>query len=834
MSVNTSTGKYQFADLVFPIPVNRAFTYIIPEKFRQDVAPGSRALVPFGRRKTTGFIVDLKSEAGYPDLKEIEEVLDPVPLFTPEVLQLARWIADYYICGWGEVLKAALPAGIHLNSEKVVRLVHNFPADLEFTLSSRAPRQAAIVQLLREENPMSVHKLERLSDTSNIYSSLKRLRDDGHVRLELLLPGPKVKEKYETFVRLADGLHGGESKKMLSGLYGKSPKQAECLSFLLNTPDQEHTRAELVRALNISSSVIKGLVSRGLVRLDTKKVIRDYYGNIDPGPPKKVVLNPDQQNALEKINARLDAKQFATFLLYGVTGSGKTQVYIEAIYHALYQNRTAIVLVPEISLTPQMVSRFRSHFGDSVAVFHSRMSPGERYDSWRATWEGQYRIVIGPRSAIFTPLKNIGLIVVDEEHVNSYKQYDLTPRYHARDVSIMRAKLNNALVVLGSATPAVETFFNARIKKYQTLGLPKRIDDIPMPEIKIVDMRKEPRIIGRKEPIIFSRVLREKIDEKLALGEQIILLQNRRGFATFLKCKDCGYIAKCNDCDITLTFHLKNHLLKCHYCGHIERAPLFCPNCQGLDIFYKGIGTQRVEEELHELFPGIPAARMDLDTTRGRRAHDKILSKFGKGEFRILLGTQMVAKGLDFPNVTLVGVISADTELLFPDFRAGERAFQLLTQVSGRSGRKEKQGEVVIQTFSPDHYSLYYTQTHDYENFFKVEIMDRKELSYPPFSRLINIVFKGQDQAAVQRVAEKFYSLIDLNAGFEVKGPAPAALSKIQGNFRWQILFMSLKSRDAGAKLMKDNIRRALQEFKVRRWARKVTYTIDVDPVSIL
>ncbi|MBN2001421.1 primosomal protein N', partial [candidate division KSB1 bacterium] len=638
----------------------------------------------------------------------------------------------------------------------------------------------------------------------------------------------------ETVVKPAANLRNGDAKKVLSGLYEKSPKQAECLSFLLNSPDQEYNRADIIRALNISSSVITGLVMRGFVLLEQKQVIRDYYGDMDPGPPKKVKLNPDQRNALEKINVHLDFKKYATFLLHGVTGSGKTQVYIEAIYHVLEQKRTAIVLVPEISLTPQMVSRFRSHFGDTVAVFHSRMSPGERYDSWRATWEGKFNIVIGPRSAIYSPLKNIGLIVVDEEHENSYKQYDLTPRYHARDVSIMRAQLDNALVVLGSATPAVETFFNAWIKKYHILSLPKRIDDIPMPEIKIIDMRKEPRIIGRKEPIIFSRTLREKIDEKLALGEQIILLQNRRGFATFLKCKDCGYLAKCKDCDITLTFHLKNHLLKCHYCGHVERAPLFCPQCQGVEIFYKGIGTQRVEEELHELFPGVSAVRMDLDTTRGRLAHDKILSKFGRGEYRILLGTQMVAKGLDFPNVTLVGVISADTELLFPDFRAGERAFQILTQVSGRAGRKEKQGEVVIQTYSPDHYSLYYTRTHDYDNFFKVEIMDRKELNYPPFSRIINIVFKGPDQENVQRVTEKFHSLIDLNAGFEVKGPAPATLSKIQGNFRWQILFMSLKSRDTGAKSMKDNIRRALQEFKVRRWARDVTYTIDVDPVSIL
>jgi primosomal protein N' (replication factor Y) len=521
-------------------------------------------------------------------------------------------------------------------------------------------------------------------------------------------------------------------------------------------------------------------------------------------------------------------------VLYGVTASGKTQVYIEAIEYCLQKGQDAIVLVPEIALTPQMVRRFRSHFGDSVAVFHSRMSPGERYDSWRRTWEGKHHIVIGPRSAIFAPLANVGLIIIDEEHEPSYKQNDLTPRYHARDVAVMRAKLNNGVVVLGSATPSVETFFNARINKYELLSLPNRIDDVPLPKIHIVDMRREPRIIGRKEPIIFSRLLRQKIDEKLSRGEQIILFQNRRGFATLLKCTSCGYVARCENCDISLTYHLRGQMLKCHYCGYQRKAPNACPECQGLDILMRGIGTQRIEEELHTLFPGVSAMRMDLDTTRGRYSHDKILSAFGRGEYQILLGTQMVAKGLDFPRVTLVGVISADSELLFPDFRAGERTFQLLTQVAGRAGRKDKEGEVVVQTFTPDHYAIFYVRSHDYDHFFKNELKDRHQLDYPPYSRMINIVFRGPKEEAVRYVAEAFAAGLNVGADARMLGPVPATLSRIEGQYRYQILLISSKQNDPGAQKTREAVRQAMQNSKELHRGRKVLTSIDVDPISIL
>jgi len=823
----------RYAEIVFPLPLNRAYTYIIPDRFLEDVVPGCRVLVPFGPRKTTGFIVSLIDRTEVTGLKEIEEVLDPVPLFTARVLELARWISDYYLCGWGEVLKAALPAGIHLESERMIRLVTADPPGLAESLAARAPRQAEIVRLLAEENPMPMRQLLQRSNKGSLYSSLRKLREAGFVRHELSLPGPRVRDKYESVVRLPEDWHAGENEEQLAELKRCAPAQARCMELLLSG-EHSYTRTELLSRARASSGVLTALAERGLVRLETRRLWRDYYGRYEDEDPPAITPNPDQRAALEAICRALDLGEFTPFLLHGVTGSGKTQVYIEAIHHVLKSGRTAIVLVPEIALTPQMVRRFRSHFRDRVAVFHSRMSPGERYDSWRRTWEGGHQIVIGPRSAIFSPVRNLGLVVVDEEHEPSYKQADITPRYSARDVAVMRARIESAAVVLGSATPSVESYFNASIGKYRHLELPRRIDDVPMPPIEIVDMRHEPRIIGRKDPLIFSRTLRRKIDDKLSRGEQIILLQNRRGFATLLKCQECSYTENCPQCDITLTFHLHGRLLRCHYCGYTRKAPVKCPQCGGSDIFFRGIGTQRVEEELHELFPGVEAVRMDLDTTKGRMAHDRILSQFGAGKYQVLLGTQMVAKGLDFPNVTLVGVISADTELLFPDFRAGERTFQLVTQVAGRAGRKDKAGEVVIQTFSPDHYSLYFSKIYDYIQFFKTEIGDRRELGYPPYSRMVNILFKGPNASSVQRTAERLAGEIVNDGGFTMLGPAPAVLSRIQGNFRWQILFKSLKQSDAGGEVMKNAIRSAMSELKKRHRFVKVSITIDVDPISIL
>ncbi|MBN1479606.1 primosomal protein N' [candidate division KSB1 bacterium] len=825
--------KHPFAQVVFPLPVAHSFTYKVPERFADDVLPGVRVLCPFGARRTTGFVVSRSGSTEITKLREIEEVLDPVPLFTPQVLELARWLAEYYICGWGEVLKAALPAGIHIDSERVVRLLHHDPEGLAEFIETRAPRQADIVRRVGAENPMRMSKLIRAMGV-NVYGPLKQLRDKRYVRIELELPEAKVRPKYENVLQLSEKLSHDDIGQLIHDLQPKAPKQAEVLSLLLSSVDSLITRAEVCRHAGVTGSVINVLIERDYIRQERREVLREYYGDVPIAPPPKLILNQDQARSLAAIVKALDSNNSETFLLHGVTGSGKTQVYIEAIYHTLAKGKTAIALVPEIALTPQTVRRFRAHFGDKVAVFHSRMSPGERYDSWRKTWEGKHKIVIGPRSAIFSPLKNIGLIIVDEEHEHSYKQSDLTPRYNGRDIAVVRGHFEKAVVVLGSATPAIESFFNAHIEKYKLLTMPNRIDDVPMPNVEIVDMKREPKIIGRVDPIIFSRRLREKIDEKLSRAEQIILFLNRRGFATMFKCRDCGYLAKCENCDISLTFHIRGRLLKCHYCGYNRRAPDVCPECAGRDVMLRGIGTQRVEEELNLLFPGIKAVRMDTDTTKGRMAHDRVLGKFGSGEYQILLGTQMVAKGLDFPNVTLVGVINADTELLLPDFRSAERTFQLLTQVAGRAGRKDKLGEVIIQTFTPEHYSLQYAKKHDYNNFFKAELFDRKGLMYPPYSRLINVLFKGPDEKRVETVARQIAGFIPQSLSYRMLGPTPAQLSKIQSNYRWQILLMSDKQNDAGGREMKNILHNALAQFRKKHRATKVQIVIDVDPMSIL
>lgn len=824
-----------YAQVVFPVAVQRAFTYIVPERFADDAVPGVRVLCPFGPRKTTGFVIDRieKTEVPKEKLKEIEEVLDPVPLFTFSVLETAKWIADYYLCGWGEALKAALPPGINIDSQRLIRLVHSKPDELAEFLQPRAPRQAEIIMRLAAQNPMSIRRLEKAMGI-NIYSSLKTLRKKGLVRMELSLPGPKARIKYEVILKLSPDISYDRMGHIIHELHDKAPKQAQVLECLMAMDVHELSRNDLYQAIGVNRSSIKSLIDKGYIIEERQEVLRDYYENMPVEKPADLVLNPDQRQSLETLKAALNSGSFQTFLLHGVTGSGKTQVYIEALHHALKNNKTAIVLVPEIALTPQTVRRFRAHFGDKVAVFHSRMSAGERYDSWRKTWEGKHTVVIGPRSAMFAPLRRVGIIVVDEEHEPSYKQTDQVPRYHARDVAVMRAVIENAVCVLGSATPSVESYYNVYSRKYSLLQLPQRIDNVPMPEVRIVDMKREPRIIGRNTPIIFSRTLREKIEEKLTKGEQIILFLNRRGFATLFKCQDCGYLAKCENCDISLTFHLRGRLLKCHYCGYTLKAPDVCPECGGTHVFLRGIGTQRVEEEIHTLFPGVSSLRMDVDTTRGRQAHDKVLAKFASGQYPILLGTQMVAKGLDFPNVTLVGVISADTELLFPDFRSAERTFQLLTQVAGRAGRKDKLGEVVIQTFSPDHYSLHYAKRHDYDNFFKSELFDRRKLNYPPYSRIINILFKGPEEATVEQTASRVAEFIPPHESFRMLGPAPAPLSKIQNNYRWQILLMGEKEHDASGRIMKQSLKTGLNAFHKKYRATKVTLSIDVDPSSIL
>ncbi|TAK56668.1 MAG: primosomal protein N', partial [Bacteroidetes bacterium] len=619
---------------------------------------------------------------------------------------------------------------------------------------------------------------------------------------------------------------------------------------------------QFLKSARVSSSTIQTMKKKGLLSLQKREVARTHeYEPYDAAlGAQNIILNPHQQHAVETVIDAVKKNEFRAFLLHGVTGSGKTQVYIEIIRKALNDGKTAIVLVPEISLTPQIVRRFKAHFGEKVIALHSKMSAGERFDAWRYTKEGKYSIVIGPRSALFAPLKHLGLIVVDEEHEPSFKQFDKTPRYHGRDAALIRGKHAGAVVVLGSATPSFESYSNAMTGKYTLLELPERVDNAKLPPIEIVDMLQERRkkyqefraqrkaeyeadpVKAKEEKKKFegssvSDLLKTEIEKRLAKKEGIILLQNRRGFAPYIECADCGYVAMCKNCNISLTYHFTRKHLRCHYCGAVEKPPDFCPLCKSVDLSMRGFGTQRVEQELKALFPKTKMIRMDMDTTTRKGSHDAMLRKFAEGEADILLGTQMVAKGLDFSRVTLVGVISADTQMLLPDFRATERTFQLLTQVAGRSGRGELAGEVVIQTSHPQHECLRHVLLHDFKSFYEEELKQREELHYPPFSRLMLIEFKGKHEDLTMNVADAFRAILKkYGHTFIVLGPSPAAIQKIKNYYRWQLIIKALKSEDPSGHIAHTAVERTLHEYRgtAQGKSKSVIITVDMDPVGMM
>ncbi|GBE27633.1 primosomal protein N' [bacterium BMS3Bbin03] len=830
----TLKTKTLFANVVFPIPVDHAFTYEVPAQFETLLKTGSRVLAPFGRRRLTGFVVELTHKSDYSDIKEIEDILDEAPIFSAEMLQLARWIADYYLSSWGEVLAAALPKGINLESKRLIRLVGEWRAEQLKSTKDISENQRKILQALFNHGALRFRQLQNKINSKSFSYNLSRLQQKGYISVQEIVERARTRVRTMNFIQISpEWMKKHNIQETIRELVRKQSRQAEILKIMNDYPDGLF-QVDLLKQAQVTLSGLKSLVRNEILMVSQREVFRDYYQNVKPETPEQLILNTDQKRALAEIESRLKAGGYKTFLLFGVTGSGKTQVYMEAIAGVLKMDKTAIVLVPEISLTPQTVRRFKDFFGNDVAVLHSRMSSGERYDSWRRIQRGEYHIVIGPRSAVFAPLKNIGLIVVDEEQESTYKQYDMSPHYHARDVAIVRAKMNDALVILGSATPGVESYFNAEHKKYALLTLPNRVENIPMPQVEVVDMAKEHQKQTGGEPTVFSSRLLEKIQEKIALHEQVILLQNRRGFSTYIVCRDCGYIEKCINCDITLTYHREGNKLMCHYCGYQKAAPDVCPSCSGVNIRYSGVGTQRVEDELTFRFPQARVVRMDLDTTSKKGSPDQILRDFSRGLYDILLGTQMVAKGLDFPRVTLVGVISADTTLLLPDYRASERTFQLLTQVAGRSGRKNKQGEVIIQTYSPKNHSILFAKKHDYMRFYAGEINQRKELFYPPFGKLIEIKFRGPEESEVSVYAARFASLLKIKSDFsQVLGPSPAPLSKIKGNFRYHIILKGDRRKDPSGKMLRLAVKAAFQTFQKRYHPRTVKISVDVDPVDL-
>jgi primosomal protein N' (replication factor Y) len=853
-----------FVDIALPVAVDQLFTYNVPDILQKQIKVGVRIMAPFGKKKVTGFVVNISTSTNVPRLKDIVDVLDSEPLISTEMFKLAKWISEYYFAPLGEVLKTAVPQKSISESKKFISLKANI--DDALLKTSGAPKQTQILSLLINKKEISASSIQKSLNTKSVHSLLNELVQKDIISVEEKL-SVRSKPKYDKVIFVDEQAKQSWTEWLTENQNSKRLlKQILVLKYLIESPDGVSLPLiKIVKESKTSLSSINTLVSRGLVTITQREVKRSVSYELHESQQQNIILNEHQQNALSQIDNAICENKFHSFLLHGITGSGKTQIYIEAIKSALAKGKTAIVLVPEISLTPQIVARFQFHFGDKVAVFHSKMSAGERYDAWRLAKRGDCSIVIGPRSAIFAPLKNLGLIVVDEEQEASYKQFDQTPRYHARDVAVVRAMESNAVVVLGSATPSVESYYNALTNKYKLIELPERVDNAALPEIELVDMTSErQKIFERfreerkaefvKEPVAaraskrkpefssISSLLKEKINDRLTKKEGIILLQNRRGFSPFVECLDCGYVEMCINCNVSLTYHITKKHLRCHYCGFVKAPPDVCPKCRSIELSYKGFGTQRIEEELQKMFPVAAISRMDLDTTAQKGSHDKILKQFASGEIDILLGTQMVAKGLDFSRVTLVGVISADIQMLLPDFRSAERTFQLLTQVAGRAGRTGAlKGEVIIQTYQPKHYSLKHATTHDFVGFYNEEINYRQELSYPPFSRIALIEIKGINENEVTKHALKFSEHLKSNtpkAGGQliILGPSEAAIPKLKNFYRWHILIKDLKSKDPSGRMLKDILTRTINSYNKSSLDknRAVKVTIDVDPVGMM
>lgn len=822
-----SDGLY--AEVAVPLAVNRVFSYLIPESLRERSLPGMRVLVPFGRKLEQGYLVGLSEQAplAAEQMKPLFALLDEEPLLSAEILALTRWIADYYLAPWGMVIKAALPSGLSAATETFLTITpRGRTCAARLGETARPSGKTRLLALLAERGRLSLREIGRSIKIKSINSIIDELQAEGLIEAEVKLKQHKLARKEIPVVRLVEPVLEEVSLtdkqqaliEKLRGLGGACPL------------------AELLKMAGAGRAVVKALAEKGILELGREATFRIpppplEYGELAPQRPHE--LTGEQQRALEAITSAMARRSYAPFLLHGVTGSGKTEIYIRAIGQALAEGGSALMLVPEIALTPQVSRLFYAAFGQQVAILHSALSAGERLDEWQRIKQGLARVVVGTRSAVFAPLSRLRLIIVDEEHDASYKQEE-TPRYNGREAALKRAEIAKAVVVLGSATPALETYYLAKERnQLNYLALESRILKRPLPEVHIVDMREEFQRFGRSA--LISEQLRQGIRARLARREQVLVLLNRRGYSRVVLCRSCGNTIYCEQCSVAMTFHRTDNRLLCHYCGSTAPVPERCPVCQGQHIYFIGVGTEQVQEALARLFPRARIERMDRDTTRQKRSYHKILGKFARGETDILIGTQMIAKGHDFPNVTLVGVVSADSGIALPDFRAAERTFQLLTQVAGRAGRGEIAGEVIIQTYYPNHYSLKYACWQDYLEFYKHEIRFRELLHYPPFVSLANILLQESDLAKLARIARRAAGELEAvreelaaREAVKILGPAPAPLEKIKGKYRYQIL---IKATDK--ELLRELIKRAAERL-VRAKIGMGRLAIDFDPLTVM
>jgi primosomal protein N' (replication factor Y) len=804
-------GSSLYCDVSLPVPMDQPFTYALPETLRHRVKPGCRLVVPFGPRKMTGLILRCHDEKPAMATREALRLIDKEAVLSAELIALGRWIAGYYCAPLGEVLRGMLPLAADIRRGKIWSLTDSGrDAARQLLLDSAPGDPVAEVLRLLERRPLSAAWLARALPLAD--KAVRSLERKGFIAAEqvqterdpLRAPAERLR------VELAGDAAGHKLNK----------PERELRAFLELHPGSHNLR-DLESTVKGSGPAARSLARKGLVTLRPETM-----------PPSSApvrarhTLNDAQQAAFEPIRAAVAARRFHAFLLHGVTGSGKTEVYLTAIEAVLACGRGALLLVPEIALTPAVAGQFFARFGDRVAILHSAFTDVERSEQWRRIQSGAASVVVGTRSGVFAPVRDLGLIVVDEEHDGSYKQEE-TPRYNGRDVALVRAAAAGAVVVLGSATPSLESRYNAERAKYTLLELPGRIEERPMPAVELIDMRSE--FLETRQQATFSRKLVEAIGARIENGEQTIVLLNRRGFSSFVACRACGERVQCVNCSIALTFHKRDRRLLCHYCGYAEKVPTLCPKCQSEHIYFLGVGSEKVEEELHRAFPAARIARLDRDTVTGKRQYETILQDFREGHFDILVGTQMIAKGHDIPNVTLVGVISADTGLGMPDFRAAERTFQLLTQVAGRAGRGNVPGIVLVQTINPDHYAVRMAATHDYAAFYEKELNFRRMMHYPPFTAMANLLVRSEKQEMAMRMsAELGHLLTPPPERLRVMGPAEAPVARLKNEYRYQFLIKA-----ASRKALNELLQRARAYAIEHKWG-PTALVIDVDPLTLM
>ena len=806
--------------------VDKPFTYIIGQDLIPLIKIGMRVIIPFGQgnKLIKGIVIDIVDEFHEEyKLKEIIDIIDEKPLISEDLIELSMWMREEYLSTSIESLRQIFPPGDFKKLNTFIKLEDKYP---DISISDE---EVDILKYLKNNKIALLDDLKLEFKGYSINGILNSMEEKNIISTYIDI-NSKVEKKYEKQVRLIrDDLKIDEIREIIGT---RAKKQIEIAEYMYDI--KEISFKNLSKALTTTLATVRALEEKEIIEIYEKEVNREAI-KVDIARYEKHVLSEDQRGVYEDITCNFDRKEDNKFLIRGITGSGKTEIYLQLVEEMIKRGKQSIVLVPEISLTPQTIDRFVGRFGDAVAVIHSRLSHGERFDEWRKIKNGQVKIVVGARSAVFAPFQNLGLIVIDEEHESTYKSSQ-NPKYDTIEVAAKRVDIEDGFLVLGSATPSLETYHKAENGQIRLLELEHRANDSMLPQVDIIDMRQE---LNNGNKSMFSQDLYRSIEENLESEKQTILFLNRRGFSTFVSCRQCGYVVECEDCDISMTYHRNINKLRCHYCGLATSPPEVCPECGSNYIKYFGVGTEQVEQYTRKMFPDARVARMDFDTTSKKGSYDKILGAMKKGHIDILIGTQMISKGLDFKDVTLVGVIAADTSLNLPDFRAPERTFQLITQVAGRAGRGETPGKVIVQTYDPDHYSIVLSKDHDFKSFYENEIKLRESFMYPPFYSMINIVLYGENLKKVMKLAEDVHGLLrrestQIEEDDKCKyiiGPNPAPLEKIKNNYRWHII---LKAKKENIEAFKTILKRVLIYNEYKLDTKDIKISIDINPNSIL